>query len=779
MHFLSQTISSFSSRSLAICFCLAILATLATIDQTLGQSVEQQVLPDGKLPKDRRLGELKDLNGYFPFVVPPTPEAWASRQKSLQQRILVATGLWPMPPKTPLNTIIHSKIKRDGFTIEKVIFESLPGHLVTGFLFRPVGKQGPLPGVLCPHGHGGRLMDHGPQEIRQLIAGGGERFEQSGRFPKLARCAQLARMGCVTFLFDMLGYADSQQISKVLAHRFKTQRPELDSPTRWGFFSTQAELRLQSIQGLQAWNSIRALDFLCSLPDVDSRRIGVTGGSGGGTQTILLCAIDPRPTVSFPNGMVSTSMQGGCTCENCCLLRINTGNVELAALFAPKPQGMTAADDWTRKMMTQGYPQLQTLYEMLGAKDHVMCRKLTHFPHNYNYVTRATMYTWFNRHLKLGLQDPIVEEDWEPLTDAEKTVWDNDHPAPHTDANYEPALLQVMAKQSDAQIATVSPTSQKTTVEPYRALVGKALETIIGRTFSEVGSVDSEKIRSGDFSTLGLKVYRYRHDLVRASDHGEEIPVLSLLPQQKNWHGHTVVWVDGRGKAALFDSTGQPNQAVLRLLENGVAVVSGDLVYQGEFLADGERLKQARVVPNPREVACYTFTYNPTLFAQRVHDILTLVSWVQNDLANELQTAGSQVDTLRIDLLGSKGAGPWVAVAAAITGSSIESNPIDHVALVTGGFRFSSLTSYRDVNFLPGAVKYGDLPGILPLIAPHHLWIAGETKSNLEQVRTAYEALGCSDKLRIKTASIQSLPALACEWFLKPKPNETRNRIDQ
>ena len=116
----------------------------------------------------------------------------------------------------------------------------------------------------------------------------------------------------------------------------------------WVFYSIDADLRLQSIMGLQTWNAIRALDFLASLPDVDPERLAVTGGSGGGTQSILLGAIDDRIKVSFPNGMVSTSMQGGCYCENCNYLRVGTGNVELAALFAPKPQAMTAADDWTR-----------------------------------------------------------------------------------------------------------------------------------------------------------------------------------------------------------------------------------------------------------------------------------------------------------------------------------------------------------------------------------------------------------------------------------------------
>src|SRR5207247_8461185 len=129
----------------------------------------------------------------------------------------------------------------------------------------------------------------------------------------------------------------------------------------------QAELRLQSFMGLQTFNSIRALDFLQSLPDVDSKRIGVTGASGGGTQTFTLCAVDDRPTVAFPAVMVSTAMQGGCVCENCSYLRQATGNIELAGLFAPKPLGMSGAKDWTIDIATKGLPEWNALYRLYGA----------------------------------------------------------------------------------------------------------------------------------------------------------------------------------------------------------------------------------------------------------------------------------------------------------------------------------------------------------------------------------------------------------------------------
>ena len=109
----------------------------------------------------------------------------------------------------------------------------------------------------------------------------------------------LARMGCIVFHYDMVGYADSQAITH-----------------RTGFTDVEALLRLQSFMGLQSWNSVRSLDFVCSLPDVDSTRIAVTGASGGATQTLILCAIDDRPAVSFPAVMVSEAMQGGCICEN-------------------------------------------------------------------------------------------------------------------------------------------------------------------------------------------------------------------------------------------------------------------------------------------------------------------------------------------------------------------------------------------------------------------------------------------------------------------------------
>ncbi|HTE19653.1 MAG TPA: acetylxylan esterase, partial [Armatimonadota bacterium] len=278
-------------------------------------------------PNDARLQPLKDLDGYFPFTPPKSKAEWDTRAEAVRRRILVSQGLWPMPTKTPLKAVIHGKIERPEYTVEKVYFESAPGLFVTGNLYRPKNVKGKAPGVLFAHGHwqDARLSEETEANLRQEIATGQERFEQGGRSRFQSMCVQLARMGCVVWQWDMLSDSDAVQLSRTTVHGFAKQRPEMNRTDGWGLYSSQAEARLQSVMGLQTWNAVRSLDFLLSLPEVDPERTAITGASGGGTQTMLLAAIDPRVKLSFPAVMVSTAMQGGCTCENASLLRVDTG----------------------------------------------------------------------------------------------------------------------------------------------------------------------------------------------------------------------------------------------------------------------------------------------------------------------------------------------------------------------------------------------------------------------------------------------------------------------
>ncbi len=704
-----------------------------------------RALPPGEVPHDVRLQDLKDLDGYFPFTPAPTPEAWGKRAERVRRQLLVTLGLWPMPSKTPLNPVIHGRIDRGDYTVEKVYFESLPGFFVTGNLYRPARATGKAPGVLCPHGHwqDGRFLDSGVDATRKEIVAGAERFEDGGRSVLQSRCVQLARMGCVVFHYDMIGYADSIQISQALAHGFAKQRPEMTGEKDWGLFSPQAEAHLQSVMGLQTWNSIRSLDFLAGLPDVDDQRIGVTGASGGGTQTFILCALDPRPAVAFPAVMVSTAMQGGCTCENACGLRVDTGNVEFAALFAPKPMGMTSADDWTHEMSVKGFPELQKHYAMMGAPSNVMLKRLEHFGHNYNYVSRAAMYAWLNTHLRLGLKEPVVEEDYKRLTREEMSVWDDQHPRPASGPDFERKLLGWLTDQAARGLVPA-----RASLAEYRRVVGGAVDVLIGRNLAESGDVALESKerhdRSGFIEMTGL---------LRNTAHGEEVPVVFLRP--KEWKGQTVVWVDGLGKAGLFEGTGgdqasQPRPAVKNLIEAGAAVVGVDLFLQGEFVADGKPVSQTRRVKNPREAAAFTFGYNRPLFAQRVHDLLTVIRYVRTQ----------EPPSKTLDVVGLGGAGIWVAAARAQAGASV-----DRAAVDTGGFRFGKVMDIQDPNFLPGGAKYGDVAGLLALSAPGALWVAGEDEPGAASVREFYHVAAAEQSLTLSPADREHAADAAVQWL--------------
>jgi hypothetical protein len=699
----------------------------------------------GQLPADSRLAPLKDLDGYFPFAPPPTRETWDARSERVRRQLLVSLGLWPMPDKTPLNAVIHGKIDQGGYTVEKVYFESVPGFFVTGSLYRPKGRQGPLPGVLCPHGHwtNGRFTDAGIEGVRREIVQGAERFEEGGRSPLQARCVQLARMGCVVFHYDMIGYADSAQIPMEIAHGFKKQRPEMNAPENWGLFSPQAEAHLQSVMGLQTWNSIRSLDFLLSLPEVDASRVAVTGASGGGTQTFVLCAIDPRPALAFPAVMVSTAMQGGCTCENASGLRVGTGNVEIAALMAPKPLGMTAANDWTKEMTAKGFPELKQLYTLMGAPDQVMLKSLVHFEHNYNYVSRAAMYSWVNRHFRLGLPEPIVEEDYHRLTRDNMTVWDSQHPAPPGGPEFERDLLRRLHVEAERQLSETLAST-----ESFRKIVGGAADVVIGRNLTDLGDVAAQTRDRLDRGSYDEYV-----GLACNTSHGESLPAVLLRPKQ--WNRRLVIWLTAEGKAGLFNTTSgeayEPKPEIRQLLETGAAVAGFDLLAQGEFLADGQPLIQTRRVANPREAAAYTFGYNSSLFAQRVHDILTTVKLGQT----------SKPSPERIYVVGLGGAGPWVAGACAQAGNAIAGAVID-----THGFRFAGVRDIQDPNFLPGGAKYFDLPGLIALHAPHPLFLAGEGAQAPAVIASAYNSAQAKDRITVVQGEAETVRQAALKWLI-------------
>ena len=674
------------------------VAMLAAEPSTTGSDL-LRVLPPGQRPPDRRLGDLRTLDSHCPFTPPATSAAWQARATSLRRQLRVALGLWPWPTRTPLNPQVTGTIDRDGYRVEKVAIESVPGHFVTGNVYRPSGRPDRLPAVLSPHGHwpGGRFQHVPDPEAKAALESGGETLEVAAHQFLQARAVQLARLGAVVFLVDLEGYADSQQLGTPLVHGYAHPRPEMETRERWGFFSPQAELHMQSVLGLVAWNAERALDYLASRPDVDPGRIGVTGASGGGTQTMLLGAIDDRPAALFPAVMVSTHMQGGCTCENASYLRLSTGNAEIASLIAPRPLGMTSADDWTKEFEQDGYPDVQRVFALLGAPDRVRLTPLTRFPHNYNAPSRAAMYEWFNRYLGLGWDTVPAETPFEPLTRDEARVWNADHPAPPAGAEHERALVTWLTNDAASTLGALEP-HDAASLTAWRDVVGGAWDVMLGGRWPEGEAATFDGTRE-----VTTPAGPARLGVIRRASNGAAIPA-ALLAAEGTRRG-VAIWTDGAGKASVLAPDARPLVDALR--SAGFDVLAIDAFEQGEYRAPAEPLTHVRLA-HTRPHAGYTFGYNLPLPSERAQDVLAAI-----------ETAHAIADGGDVVLLGRGAAASWAAGARWLAGSRIA-----RAALDVGAFRFDDVDRIDAPDFLPGAAKYGDLDALLAL-GESDLWLAG------------------------------------------------------
>lgn len=319
-------------------------------------------------------------------------ESWEKRAAMIRSGIIEGMRLERMPSiEGNFNPVITGSRTLDGYIVENIRIESFPGFYITGNLYRPVESKGRHAAILSPHGH---LHD--------------KRFTEYVQ----SRCAVLSRMGAVVFAYDMVGFGDCLQVNH----------------------------RIPIALVLQTYNSKRVLEYLLSREDVDPGRIGMTGGSGGATQTFMLAAIDSRIKVSVPVVQVSAYHFGGCVCESGMPIHKSahhqTNNVEIAALCAPRPM-MLISDgmDYTSNTPRIEYPYIQKVYALYNAEHKVENAHFQSEKHDYGYSKRAAAYVFFKRHLKLDEDQvhfsPTIQEDFVTILPREQlSVYTDEHPMP-------------------------------------------------------------------------------------------------------------------------------------------------------------------------------------------------------------------------------------------------------------------------------------------------------------------------------------------------------------
>jgi len=602
----------------------AVLAAVAC--SCCGRLAAQSAEPPAEDPRNKNIVTAET---HMPLPAFTSLKEWEERKAFLRKQILVSAGLSPMPPKTPLHPQIFGKIEGPGYTIEKVLLETMPGFYLGGNLYRPRNGKPKHPGVLNPHGdwQNGRLensaIDSGP-----------------------AFGISLARQGYVVFAYDMVGYTDTLQAP----HRFGSATQRL-----WSFGPL----------GLQLWDSIRALDFLAALDDVDANRLGIAGAASGATQSFLLAAVDDRVQFESPVNMVSALMQGDDLCEYAPGLRLGTSNVEIAAMFAPKPMLLVSdTTGSTRNTPREEYPAIRQIYDLYGKGGEVSMEQIA-AGNNFNRQSREAVYRFFAQ-VNPGLSESkeLTEHDIEvPLPREMRSLANRTLPANAVDLN---GLFREWRAMAEAQ-------NGQTKGEVF--LRDRLRQTLAVEIPDNVVSENE-----GESIVLNLPGWRSR------------VPGISIPGS-----GAVAILVDPDGSVAAMQT-----ETAKRLKREGRALLALDVFQTGAAKAPRDREDAQPVMPEnaPEDAALEQkanaatgglefLTFNVTDDEARVQDIVTAIAYVNNNLRG-------------VEIYARGDADLWAAFAAAVSNVPVSLHLEDFP-------RMASDADYLTHFNVPGILRAGGL----------------------------------------------------------------------
>lgn len=625
------------------------------------------VLADGERLQDRRMTDLKTHDTPWTFQKPASLDEWKNKRDRIRRKILISCGLWPMPESGQLKYEIFEKKENEDYTVEKVLLETFPGYYATGNLYRP--KPDPAnpsrryPGVLCPHGHwtNARLAHTADDSVLA------------------ARSISFARQGYVCFAYDMVGYSDNKAL---LDHNFGGRREAL-----WGIIPA----------GFQLYTSLKALDFLRSLPDVEPKRIACTGASGGGTQTFLLYAVDERIKAAAPVNMISAHMQGGCKCENAPQLRLDINNMDIGATMAPRPLMLVCATgDWTKNTPEVEYPAIRSIYELYRKPD-LVAYHLVDAEHNYNKESRQAVYNWFARVFYHDRpQSDFVEKDYVMDPTPDLSVFAK-HPIPE-DALKPEQLFEALRVSREKQLWDYLEKFKPSAMEIYSEAYRETL-AVKEPEFTEISTSHNQRIPQGEATVEKF--------LLENESTGQAVPAVLWTPGKLDNQREigAVLLIHPEGKSGLIGEGGILKEPAARHIEKGIPVLSIDCLGTGEFIRDASWTARAKA--QSATGYAHFATYNLTDTAGRVQDILLAETWIAKKFGKPAK------------IIGLPGAGGWVLLAHGLAENSME-NEAD-----LSNLDFSNDHCFVEDLYIPNLRRCGDFATSILLAGNRSIRIQG------------------------------------------------------
>ncbi len=625
-----------------------------------------------------------------------TPEDVARRQADLRAKFVAALG--GFPEKTPLNARVTGSLDRDGYRVEKVIYESRPDHHVTANLYLPAGR-GPFPGVLFPCGH----------------------YDNAKAAPEYQRaCILLAKNGIAALAFDPISQGERLQLvgpdGKPVAGRGTTEHTMV---------GVGALLVGRCAASYLVWDGIRSLDYLASRPEIDPKKLGCLGNSGGGTQTAYLMALDERILCAVPNCYI-TSLErlfatiGPQDAEQNIPGQVAFGmeHADYLTLRAPRPTQIssTTRDFFDIQGAWTTFREAKRIYGVLGHGERA---DLFEFDdkHAISRPMRQAALRWFRRWL-VGKDDAAVEEDFPVSTDAELRCTATGYVVPELKGRTVFDFTAERAKELSARRG-------KRTKDELLAIVRRRIAFEEPR--ENVPFRASEKtVKDGIESGRGSAEV----------DAGVRVPLVSWEPHGKRAPAGVIV-LHGEGKAKAMP-------AVERALKEGLGVVALDLRGTGETSPAGRGGAWERFFGSEWKESFLGLHLSRPLLGQRVKDVLTVATAARAELR-----------------LHGVGAGAPVALHAALLEPRIRALELEGMVLSWSEVARTPVTVGQLANVVPGALEEYDLPDLAAALAPRPLTIrnpvdaAGKPvpQAALEEAyaaaREAYKAAGAESNLKL------------------------------